>query len=85
MASTIRHNRARGTHEIRGMEIVIQSLVKKGWSDKRISKELGMDIEEVFRFKQVSGLKGAFSNHTFSKSWETFEECYYKNNNSIKK
>ncbi|MDP8584272.1 ParB/RepB/Spo0J family partition protein, partial [Listeria innocua] len=55
MASTIRHNRARGTHEIRGMEIVIQRIVKKGWSDKRISKELGMDIEEVFRFKQVSG------------------------------
>lgn len=79
MASTIRHNRARGTHSIEGMEIIIQNLVNKGWNDKRISKELGMEIEEVFRFKQSSGLKSAFSNHVFSKSWKTFEERYYSN------
>lgn len=84
MASTIRHNRARGTHEINGMELIIQNLVTKGWSDKRISKELGMGIEEVFRFKQSSGLKNAFSNHTFSKSWIAFEERYYKKKNEFK-
>lgn len=78
MASTIRHNRARGTHEITGMEIIVQRLVDKGWSDKRISRELGMELEEVFRFKQATGLKSAFSNHTFSKSWITFEKRYYK-------
>ena len=78
IASTIRHNRARGVHGVTEMENIVQRLIKIGWSDKRISKELGMDIEEVFRFKQSSGLKAAFSNHSFSKSWSAFENKYYK-------
>ena len=78
MASTVRHNRARGTHGIEKMSKIVQQLVANGWADERIAKELGMDAEEVFRFKQSSGLKRAFSNHQFSRSWSDFEKKYYQ-------
>jgi ParB-like chromosome segregation protein Spo0J len=73
MASTIRHNRARGTHAIKGMSDIVLALVRGGWSDVDICKHLGMDAEEVIRLKQITGLKEAFGNHEFSKSWDEFE------------
>ena len=76
MASTIRHNRARGTHQIKSMSEIVLSLVHQGWDDLKISQHLGMDPEEVLRLKQITGLKDAFINHEFSKSWEEFESKY---------
>lgn len=73
MASTIRHNRARGTHGIRPMSDIILDLSKRGWDDAKICEKLGMELDEVIRLKQITGLKEAFSNHQFSKSWEEFE------------
>lgn len=81
MASTIRHNRARGVHGVKEMGVIVQKLINSGWNDEKISLELGMDLEEVFRFKQSAGLKAAFSNHDFSKSWRAFEKKYYKKSN----
>lgn len=78
MASTIRHNRARGTHQIRGMSDIVIDLTREGWSEEEICKKLGMELDEVIRLKQISGLKEAFQNHEFSKSWEEFESKYYK-------
>ena len=60
IASTIRHNRARGTHSIRGMSDIVLMLIRGGWSDSRIAEYLGMEIEEVLRLKQITGLKEAF-------------------------
>jgi ParB-like chromosome segregation protein Spo0J len=77
MGSTIRHNRARGTHQIKSMSDIVIDLVREGWSDEKICQKLGMDRDEVLRLKQISGLKEAFSNHEFSKSWEDFELRYY--------
>ncbi len=74
MASTIRHNRARGTHQIRSMSDIVLELSRAGWQDDEICKKLGMDLDEVIRLKQITGLKEAFQNHTFSKSWIEFEE-----------
>jgi len=74
MASTIRHNRARGTHQITNMSQIVVELSSQGWRDDEICKELGMDLDEVIRLKQVSGLKEAFANHEFSKSWVEFKE-----------
>ena len=48
-------------------------LLNEGWGDQQICEHLGMELDEVIRLKQVSGLKEAFSNHVFSKSWEEFE------------
>lgn len=74
MASTIRHNRARGTHQINNMSEIVVDLSSQGWDDIAICKHLGMELDEVIRLKQVSGLKEAFSNHEFSKSWVEFKE-----------
>lgn len=78
IGSTIRHNRARGTHGIRPMSDIVLDLSKMGWDDCEICKKLGMELDEVIRLKQITGLKEAFSNHEFSKSWEEFESKYYK-------
>lgn len=73
MGSTIRHNRARGSHQIRSMSDIVIELSKEGWTDEQICTKLGMDMDEVLRLKQISGLKEAFSNHEFSKSWVEYK------------
>jgi ParB-like chromosome segregation protein Spo0J len=73
MGSTIRHNRARGTHQIRNMSDLVLELTKTGWDEAEICKKLGMELDEVIRLKQITGLKEAFANHEFSKSWEEYE------------
>lgn len=78
MGSTIRHNRARGTHQIRSMSDIVVTLTQMGWSEEKIGENLGMELDEIIRLKQVSGLKEAFQNHEFSKSWVEFERKYYK-------
>ncbi|MBD3185492.1 hypothetical protein GF325_01585 [Candidatus Bathyarchaeota archaeon] len=78
MASTIRHNRARGTHQIRPMSELVMELAHMGWDDKEIGEQLGMELDEVLRLKQISGLKKAYKDHVFSKSWEEFERRHYK-------
>lgn len=73
IASTIRHNRARGTHQIIDMSKIVLELTQNGWNDEKISVHLGMELDEIIRLKQISGLKESFANHIFSKSWEEFE------------
>lgn len=70
IASTIRHNRARGKHQIGAMSDIVLELSRKNWSDKRIGKELGMDEDEVLRLKQITGLAEAFADEEFSEAWE---------------
>jgi ParB-like chromosome segregation protein Spo0J len=70
MAATIRHNRARGVHAVLPMTDIVAALIRQGWSDERVARELGMDEDEVRRFKQVSGLPELFRDHPYSKSWE---------------
>lgn len=69
MASTIRHNRARGRHHIQAMSDIVIELSRRGWTDQRIGKELGMDADEVLRLKQVSGLLGLFGDRQYSQAW----------------
>lgn len=78
IGSTIRHNRARGTHQIKSMSEIVLSLAEMGWSDSQISKKLGMELDEIIRLKQVTGLKTAFQNHEFSKSWREFVHKHYE-------
>ena len=70
MASTIRHNRARGSHSIELMTNIVSELVKSGMSDAWILKNVGMDAEELLRLKQLSGLQELFKDKDFSKAWE---------------
>lgn len=78
IASTIRHNRARGKHQIDAMSEIVIELKNRNWTNKRISKQLGMDEEEVLRLCQISGLEHLFTDRDFSKAWvsEESEESY---------
>ncbi len=69
MASTIRHNRARGKHQVEAMSDIVMDLKRRNWSDSKIGKELGMDPDEVLRLAQISGLAEAFADRDFSMAW----------------
>lgn len=68
MASTIRHNRARGSHDIDLMVNIVSELTKSGMSDAWIIKNIGMDADELLRLKQISGLAELFANKEFSEA-----------------
>lgn len=69
MASTIRHNRARGKHQVDAMSEIVIELKNRNWRNARIARELGMDEEEVLRLCQISGIEELFSDKDFSKAW----------------
>jgi ParB-like chromosome segregation protein Spo0J len=70
IASTIRHNRARGKHRIDAMSEIIVDLKRRNWSNEKIAKNLGMDADEILRLSQISGLAEMFADESFSEAWE---------------
>lgn len=70
MASTIRHNRARGKHKVESMSDIVIELKRRNWSDERISRDLGMDQDEILRLCQITGLAEMFADKQFSRSWD---------------
>lgn len=74
MASTIRHNRARGTHDVNLMSNIIRELQELGRSDAWICKHLGMDKDEVLRLKQITGLAALFRDVNFGQAWKPVED-----------
>lgn len=76
IASTIRHNRARGKHKVESMSDIVVDLKRRNWSDEKICRELGMDRDEVLRLCQISGLIEMFADKDFSQAWEPEQETY---------
>lgn len=74
MASTIRHNRARGTHNVELMSSIVKELYELGRSDEWISLHLGMEKDEILRLKQITGLSALFKDIKFGKAWRPEEE-----------
>jgi len=74
MASTIRHNRARGSHNIELMSTIVSELVEMGKGDAWICKHIGMSKDELLRMKQITGLASLFKNKDFSDSWNAESE-----------
>lgn len=74
MASTIRHNRARGSHDVDLMSNIVGELHEMGRTDTWIAKHLGMDLDEILRLKQITGLADLFKNNEFSQSWDIGED-----------
>lgn len=70
IAATIRHNRARGKHRVDAMSDIVIELKRRNWSDDKISRELGMEPDEVLRLCQISGLSDLFSDEEFSAAWD---------------
>jgi ParB-like chromosome segregation protein Spo0J len=85
VASTIRHNRARGKHKVESMSDIVVDLKRRNWSPEKIAKELGMDSDEVLRLSQISGLVEMFADKEFSIAWEAenFDSEHYNQGNEI--
>ena len=85
VASTIRHNRARGKHKVESMSDIVVDLKRRNWSPEKIAKELGMDSDEVLRLSQISGLVEMFADKEFSIAWEAenFDAENYNQGNEI--
>lgn len=69
IAATIRHNRARGKHQVQSMSEIVLELKNRNWTNERISKQLGLDEDEILRLCQITGLENLFRDSEFSKSW----------------
>lgn len=74
IAATIRHNRARGKHQIDAMAEIVLELKRRNWSDEKIGKNLGMDPDEVLRLSQITGLAEMFKDREFSEAWEAITD-----------
>jgi ParB-like chromosome segregation protein Spo0J len=70
MASTVRHNRARGKHSVGGMGHLVVGLSQKGWSDSRICNDLGLEPDELLRLKHTSGIAELFKDREYGRSYE---------------
>lgn len=71
MASTVRHNRARGKHSLNGMSGLVVEMLNNGWSDQRVCQELGLEKEELIRLKHLTGYAKFFSNSEFNRAAKT--------------
>lgn len=78
MASTIRHNRARGKHSIKGMSNIVFEMLDNGWNDIDICNELGMEVEELIRLKHITGFAKLFENTEYKKAWELKSQLIIK-------
>lgn len=70
IASTIRHNRARGKHLVDRMSDIVQELTRRNWTPEKIGRDLGMEPDEVLRLRQITGLAEMFADREFSEAWE---------------
>lgn len=71
MASTVRHNRARGKHSVQGMSNLVFQMLENGWEDAEICNQLGMNAEELLRLKHITGFSKLFANVEYRKAWMT--------------
>ena len=78
MASTVRHNRARGKHSIEGMSKIVFEMLENGWSDAEIIDELGMETEELLRLKHITGFSKLFEDTDYNRAWETKRQLKLK-------
>jgi ParB-like chromosome segregation protein Spo0J len=73
MEATVQFNRARGVHQVELMGDLVIALIKQGVPEEEIAQKLGMEMEEVLRLKQVTGIAEVFKNQTYSTAWEIQE------------
>jgi len=76
IASTIRHNRARGKHQVDAMSEIVLELKNRNWTNQRIARELGMDEDEILRLCQITGLSHLFTDQDFSRAWEASDSIH---------
>jgi ParB-like chromosome segregation protein Spo0J len=83
MASTVRHNRARGKHSVAGMSNLVFQMLDGGWSDAQICNELGMEPEELLRLKHITGFSKLFEDAEYRQAWESREQIRLRHENGV--
>lgn len=78
MASTVRHNRARGKHAITGLSNIVFKMLDGGWKDEDICNELGMEADELIRLKHITGFSKLFKDVSYRMSWEDTKQLKLK-------
>ena len=78
MASTVRHNRARGAHSVSGMSNMVFSMLDNGWGDAEVCNHLGMEADELLRLKQITGFSRLFADTEYNKAWVTKHQIRIK-------
>lgn len=78
MASTVRHNRARGSHSVAGMSKIVFEMLDNGWPDEQICNEMGLEPDELLRLKHITGFSKLFKDIEYSKAWETRRQLQLK-------
>tara|TARA_R110001632_G_scaffold71745_1_gene166295 strand:- start:1031 stop:1684 length:654 start_codon:yes stop_codon:yes gene_type:complete len=78
MASTVRHNRARGMHSVTGMSSMVFQMLENGWDDEDICNEIGVGIEELIKLKHITGFSKLFADAEYNKAWETTNQIRLK-------
>ena len=78
MASTVRHNRARGKHSVKGMGSMVFAMLENGMTEAQICNELGLQADELLRLKHLTGFSKLFENIDYRKAWETRRQIQLK-------
>lgn len=73
MVATWQFNKARGHHEVDLDAELIRSLIQQGMEEDEIAQHLGIDLDTVFRYKQITGIAELFKNADYSMSWHMME------------
>ena len=74
MAATIQFNKARGVHQVDLDAEVIRKLIEQGVSEDDVAQRLGIDLETVHRYKQLTGVAALFAKSDYSMAWEMSED-----------
>ena len=74
MAATVQFNKARGVHQVDLDAEVIRALIQQGLSEDEISVRLGIDLDTVHRYKQITGVAELFAHSEYSSSWEMVDD-----------
>ena len=78
MASTVRHNRARGKHAVEGMSNIVLQMLKEGKTDAEVCVELGLEVDELIKLKHITGFAKLFEGAKYSSSWESNKQILYR-------
>jgi len=73
MIATWQFNKARGAHEVDLDADLIRALIQQGMSEDEIGQHLGVDLDTVHRYKQVTGIVELFKGAQYSMSWGIVE------------
>lgn len=83
MASTVRHNRARGKHAVEGMSNIVLQMLREGKSDADVCIELGLEVDELIKLKHITGFAKLFEGTEYNQSWESSNQLLLRQGKDV--